>query len=71
MSDVDPNLDGPPWEEDLPERDDNTDDMFGAPAPATPAPEAELAAPTPEPRAPVAVTDVEQTYTVSPKGRPA
>ena len=30
MSDVDPSLDGPPWEEDLPERDDNTDDMFGA-----------------------------------------
>ena len=57
MSDVDPNLDGPPWEEDLPERDDNTDDMFGAPAPATPAPDAEPAAPTPEPRAPVAVTE--------------
>lgn len=34
MSDVDPSLDGPPWEEDLPERDDNTDDMFGAPAAA-------------------------------------
>jgi hypothetical protein len=36
MSDVDPNLDGPPWEEDLPERDENTDDMFGDPAPARP-----------------------------------
>ena len=34
MSDVDPNLDGPPWEEDAPERDENTDDMFGSPEPA-------------------------------------
>ena len=38
MSDADPNLDGPPWEEDEPadtvERDENTDDMFGAPATA-------------------------------------
>ena len=34
MSDVDPDLDGPPWEEDGPERDANTDDMFGAPAAA-------------------------------------
>ena len=34
MSDVDPDLDGPPWEEDVPERDENTDDMFGAPAAA-------------------------------------
>jgi DNA polymerase-3 subunit gamma/tau len=38
MSDADPNLDGPPWDEDAPdapdvvERDENTDDMFGAPA---------------------------------------
>ena len=37
MSDVDPDLDGPPWEEDVPERDENTDDMFGAP-PAAPEP---------------------------------
>ena len=43
MSDVDPSLDGPPWEEDLPERDDNTDDMFGA-APVASAP---VAAPNP------------------------
>ncbi|HEY0925768.1 DNA polymerase III subunit gamma/tau [Brevundimonas sp.] len=48
MSDVDPTLDGPPWDEDSPvgeaeERDPNTDDMFGAPA-AAPAPE-----PEPEP----------------------
>ncbi len=39
MSDADPNPDGPPWEEDAPEgdvveRDENTDDMFGAPEPA-------------------------------------
>ena len=37
MSDVDPSLEGPPWEEDAPEveeRDPNTDDMFGAPEPA-------------------------------------
>ncbi|MED5538006.1 MAG: DNA polymerase III subunit gamma/tau [Pseudomonadota bacterium] len=35
MTDNDPNLDGPPWEEDdVVERDENTDDMFGAPAPA-------------------------------------
>lgn len=37
MSDADPSLDGPPWEEDAPEveeRDPNTDDMFGAPPPA-------------------------------------
>jgi len=43
MSDADPSLDGPPWEEDAPEveeRDPNTDDMFGAPPPS---PEAEPA----------------------------
>ncbi|WP_312736100.1 DNA polymerase III subunit gamma/tau [Brevundimonas sp.] len=35
MTDNDPNLDGPPWEEDeVVERDENTDDMFGAPAAA-------------------------------------
>lgn len=35
MTDSDTNLDGPPWEEDdVVERDENTDDMFGAPAPA-------------------------------------
>ena len=36
MSDVDPSLEGPPWEEDAPEaeeRDPNTEDMFGAPEP--------------------------------------
>ena len=49
MSDVDPSLDGPPWEEDVPERDENTDDMFGAPA-AAPEPAATpvaVAAPAP------------------------
>jgi len=39
MSDADPSLDGPPWEEDAPdgdvaERDPDTDDMFGSPEPA-------------------------------------
>jgi len=37
MSDAEPSLEGPPWEEDAPEveeRDPNTDDMFGAPEPA-------------------------------------
>jgi DNA polymerase-3 subunit gamma/tau len=39
MSDVDPSLEGPPWEEDAPdgdvvERDPDTDDMFGSPEPA-------------------------------------
>lgn len=56
MSDVDPDLDGPPWEEDVPERDENTDDMFGAPA-AAPAP-APTPAPTPPP-APAAPAPVE------------
>lgn len=43
MTDNDPNLDGPPWEEDeVVERDENTDDMFGAPA-AAPEPVAEPA----------------------------
>jgi len=35
MTDSDTNLDGPPWEEDdVAPRDENTDDMFGAPAAA-------------------------------------
>ena len=39
MSDVDPNLEGPPWDDDAPdadvvERDPDTDDMFGSPEPA-------------------------------------
>ena len=35
MSDIDVSLDSPPWEEDGPERDGNTDDMFGASVAAT------------------------------------
>jgi DNA polymerase III subunit gamma/tau len=47
MSDADPNLDGPPWEEDaadgdVVERDPDTDDMFGAP-PVAPEPAKETA----------------------------
>ncbi|MCA0368749.1 MAG: DNA polymerase III subunit gamma/tau [Proteobacteria bacterium] len=38
MTDSDTTMDGPPWEEDeVVERDENTDDMFGAPA-STPEP---------------------------------
>ncbi len=38
MTDVDLDSGDPPWaEDDVPERDENTDDMFGAPAPAPPA----------------------------------
>jgi len=47
MSDIDPSLEGPPWDEDAPEgaveeRDPNTDDMFGAP-PVAPEPARETA----------------------------
>ena len=49
MSDVDPSLDGPPWEEDVPERDENTDDMFGAPAAAPAAAPDPVAAPVAAP----------------------
>lgn len=72
MSDVDPSLDGPPWEEELPERDENTDDMFGAP-PVAPEPVAEVAlaraaAPptTPAPAAPSEAHDETsgEAYTV-------
>src|SRR5690606_41879347 len=51
MSDVEPSLEGPPWEEDAPEveeRDPNTDDMFGAPEPAGMREAAAAAAPQPE-----------------------
>ena len=56
MSDVDPSLEGPPWEEDAPdgdvaERDPDTDDMFGAPATPAPAAVAEPAS-APDPVAP-------------------
>ena len=56
MTDVDANPDGPPWEEDAPERDDNTDDMFGAPAAPEPDAAPVPAAPPPV-TAPAAATD--------------
>jgi DNA polymerase-3 subunit gamma/tau len=52
MSDVDVSLDGPPWDEDAPERDENTDDMFGAPA-AAPVVEPEPEVPAEPKSAPV------------------
>lgn len=57
MTDSDTNLDGPPWEEDdVVERDENTDDMFGAPAPAAePVP-----APAPAAAPPVAAVSEDQ-----------
>ncbi|WP_292043478.1 MULTISPECIES: DNA polymerase III subunit gamma/tau [unclassified Brevundimonas] len=74
MSDTDHNLDGPPWdvdapEEELQERDPNTEDMFGAPAAPEPAPESKPA-PTPVAAAPVARAEPEapaedgEAYTV-------
>jgi len=53
MSDADPSLDGPPWDDNAPEsdvveRDPDTDDMFGAPAePASTAVAESAAAPAP------------------------
>ncbi len=71
MSDADHSLDGPPWEEDAPEveeRDPNTDDMFGAPAPvaaAEPAPEMKAEpAPAPAPKAFEAPPVESEAYTV-------
>ncbi|QBX37725.1 DNA polymerase III subunit gamma/tau [Brevundimonas sp. S30B] len=56
MSDADPNLDGPPWEEDdAPERDANTDDMFGVPPAAAREP-----APAVQPQAAPSAPPVEQ-----------
>ena len=53
MTDSDTNLDGPPWEEDeVLARDENTDDMFGAPA-STPEP----VAPPPAVTAPAPPSD--------------
>ena len=54
MSDVDPSLEGPPWEEDAPdadavERDPDTDDMFGSPEPAGMREAEAEAAPVPAP----------------------
>ncbi|HRO32137.1 MAG TPA: DNA polymerase III subunit gamma/tau [Brevundimonas sp.] len=65
MSDVDPNLDGPPWEEDADSavRDENTDDMFGAPPEPAPEPETKPAkTAAPEPAA--ATGDADEAYTV-------
>ncbi len=66
MSDNDHNLDGPPWDVDTPEaeveeRDPNTDDMFGAPAAAAPAPEPVAA---PKPVIQEAPTEDGEAYTV-------
>ncbi len=66
MSDNDHNLDGPPWDVDTPEaeveeRDPNTDDMFGAPAAAAPAPEPVAA---PKPVIEEAPTEDGEAYTV-------
>ncbi len=64
MSDADPNLDGPPWEDDEPaegiERDDNTDDMFGAPAQVA----AEVETPSAPTTTPGPPTDGGEAYTV-------
>ncbi|MFT6428891.1 MAG: DNA polymerase-3 subunit gamma/tau, partial [Brevundimonas sp.] len=50
MTDSDTNLDGPPWEEDdVAPRDENTDDMFGAPAAAPEPVVAPAAAPVAKP----------------------
>lgn len=80
MSDADPSLDGPPWEDDAPdgdvvERDPDTDDMFGAPAAppeaaAEPAPASAPPARTVKPAAadlddgPAAHADDGSAYTV-------
>lgn len=77
MSDVDPSLEGPPWDEDAPageaeERDPNTDDMFGAP-PVAPDPAKEVAlaeaaappaTPKPAPAAEPATDGDGEAYTV-------
>jgi DNA polymerase III subunit gamma/tau len=64
MSHVDLDSGDPPWAEDddAPERDENTDDMFGAPAPA---PTAEATKPAPAPvAAPEAHQNDGEAYTV-------
>ena len=70
MTDTDPSLDGPPWEEDVVERDENTDDMFGAPAAAPePAPAPRAAAPV-EDRAEPAAEDGAAYQVLARKYRP-
>jgi DNA polymerase-3 subunit gamma/tau len=63
MSDVDLDSGEPPWEEDLPERDENTDDMFGAPASAPAAAPAPLPPPVPV-SIPAPVEGDDEAYTV-------
>jgi DNA polymerase-3 subunit gamma/tau len=65
MSHVDLDSGDPPWAEDddVPERDENTDDMFGAPAPA-PTAEAPKPAPTPVAAPPEAHQNDGESYTV-------
>ncbi|WP_428150943.1 DNA polymerase III subunit gamma/tau [Brevundimonas sp.] len=63
MTDVDLDSGDPPWaEDDAPERDENTDDMFGAPAPA-PAAEAKSVEPIPV-STPAPVEGDGEAYTV-------
>lgn len=78
MSDADPSLDGPPWEEDAPdaavvERDPDTDDMFGSPEPvgmreaeaaAAPLVVAGVETAVPGPAGPAAHADDGSAYTV-------
>jgi DNA polymerase-3 subunit gamma/tau len=71
MTDVDPSLEGPPWEEDdAPVRDENTDDMFGAPPEPKPepapvsAPEAEAKPAETVASAPAPAADSAEAYTV-------
>jgi DNA polymerase III subunit gamma/tau len=65
MSHVDLDSGDPPWAEDddAPERDENTDDMFGAPAPA-PTAEAPKPAPAPVAAPPEAHQNDGESYTV-------
>ncbi|MFC5345070.1 DNA polymerase III subunit gamma/tau [Brevundimonas staleyi] len=65
MTDVDLDSGDPPWaEDDAPERDENTDDMFGGPAPA-PAAEAKPVAKEPVPvSTPAPVEGDGEAYTV-------
>ncbi|URI15710.1 DNA polymerase III subunit gamma/tau [Brevundimonas albigilva] len=70
MTDSDPNLDGPPWDEDVVERDENTDDMFGAPAAAPEPPPAPVAAAPVEARAEPAAEDGAAYQVLARKYRP-
>jgi DNA polymerase-3 subunit gamma/tau len=65
MTDVDLDSGDPPWadDDDAPERDENTDDMFGAPA-AAPTAEATKASPPPVAPPPEAHQNDGEAYTV-------